>query len=141
MLVKRKQFGEDIFEGELNNAGLPHGIGKMYKYDGSIFLGRFVQGRAEGKGLYILDDGAYFEGSLANNQADCQLGKYYNKQLTYEGGFKNNLFNGEGKEYSAKHTFSGTYENGVKKVGELKWWAAPGEENQYCYYGKFDEDG
>lgn len=60
ILIKRKQFGEDIFEGELNNAGVPHGIGKMYKYDGSIFIGRFVQGKAEGKGLYILNDGAYF---------------------------------------------------------------------------------
>lgn len=29
----------------------------------------------------------------------------------------------------------------MKKIGELKWWAAPGEDNQYCYYGKFDEDG
>ncbi len=32
----------------------------MYKSDGSIFVGKFVMGRAEGQGLYVLEDGAYF---------------------------------------------------------------------------------
>lgn len=58
-LLKTRQFGEDVYEGELQGT-VPHGIGKMYKSDGSLFLGKFIQGRAEGAGLFILPDGAYF---------------------------------------------------------------------------------
>jgi len=32
----------------------------MYKSDGSLFVGKFQQGKAEGAGLYIMTDGAYF---------------------------------------------------------------------------------
>lgn len=58
-LMKTRQFGDDVYEGELQG-NVPHGIGKMYKSDGSLFIGKFAQGRAEGAGLFILADGAYF---------------------------------------------------------------------------------
>lgn len=114
--VKRRQFGEDIYEGELEGA-LPHGLGKMYKSDGSFFIGKFEEGRAQGAGLYVLPDGAYFEGELLDNCAHCERGRYVNHLLTYEGGFKDNLFSGEGREQSQRHCFEGTYENGVRKCG------------------------
>lgn len=98
-LLKVRQFGDDVYEGELQGV-TPHGIGKMYKSDGSFFAGRFVQGKAEGRGLYILSDGAYFEGELVENRAHCENGRYVNRLLTYEGGFRDNLFSGEGKERS-----------------------------------------
>jgi hypothetical protein len=139
-LLKVRQFGDDVYEGELQGT-VPHGIGRMYKSDGSLFVGRFVQGRAEGPGLYVLPDGAYFEGELVDNRAHCDHGRYFNRLLTYEGGFRDNLFSGEGSERSERHSFEGTYEGGVRRCGELRWWASPGEENQYCYYGKFDADG
>lgn len=139
-MLKARQFGDDVYEGELQGK-VPHGIGKMYKNDGSLFAGRFVQGRAEGPGLYILPDGAYFEGGMVDNKAECERGRYVNKHLTFEGGFKQNLFNGEGRERSDRHSFEGTYENGVRRCGELKWWSQPGEQNKHSYYGKFDSDG
>lgn len=49
----------------------PHGLGKMYKADGSLFIGNFSHGKAQGLGLFILKDGSYFQGSLKNNTADC----------------------------------------------------------------------
>jgi hypothetical protein len=98
----------------------------MYKGDGSLFAGKFVQGRAEGPGLYVLPDGAYFEGGLVDNKAHCDQGRYVNRQLTYEGGFRDNLFSGEGRETSERHAFEGTYECGVRRCGELRWWTQPG---------------
>jgi hypothetical protein len=70
----------------------------MFKADGSLFVGHFVDGKAEGDGLFIFKDGSYFEGKLHENMTDCMQGKYYSKDLKYEGGFKANTFNGEGKE-------------------------------------------
>jgi hypothetical protein len=43
----------------------------MYKIDGSFFIGTFQKGKAAGKGLYIMKNGSYFEGTLINNIADC----------------------------------------------------------------------
>jgi hypothetical protein len=55
----------------------------MYKLDGSIFIGKFVMGHAEGLGLFVLEDGAYFEGELLNNKAECNSGKYSNRLFRY----------------------------------------------------------
>ncbi len=55
----------------------------MYKLDGSIFIGKFVVGHAEGLGLFVLEDGAYFEGELLNNKAECNSGKYSNRLFRY----------------------------------------------------------
>jgi hypothetical protein len=76
-----------------------------------------------------------------DNKAHCEKGRYVNKQLTYEGGFKDNLFSGESREKSERHSFEGTFELGVRRFGELRWWTQSGEENEHCYYGKFDSDG
>lgn len=58
-MLKKKQFGNDVYEGEVQG-NIPHGFGSMYKADGSLFIGRFQYGRAEGTGLYVLPDGSYF---------------------------------------------------------------------------------
>jgi hypothetical protein len=52
--------------------------------------------RSSSPGLYVLPDGAYFEGELVDNRAHCDHGRYVNRLLTYEGGFRDNLFSGRG---------------------------------------------
>ena len=42
----------------------------MYKSDGSVYLGYFNHGKAEGKGAYIFNNGAYFNGEFRNNLAE-----------------------------------------------------------------------
>lgn len=54
--------------------------------------------------------------------ADSVKGKYVSKDLKYEGGFKGNTFDGEGKEEGPQHTFEGTYLDGKRIYGDLKWW-------------------
>ncbi len=62
---------------------MPHGLGKMYKPDGSLFVGRFTKGKAEGQGLYILANGDYFQGILTDNKADCTNGKFVSSEYNY----------------------------------------------------------
>lgn len=73
---------------------IPHGLGKMYKEDGALFVGRFSHGKAEGEGLYILKDGSYYEGLFKDNVAQCPKGTFCCKDYTYTGAFKNNKFHG-----------------------------------------------
>lgn len=101
----------------------------MYKSDGSLFVGKFDHGRAQGDGLYVLPDGSYFEGYVDDNVATCPRGVFHCKEYTYTGGFKNNCFEGEGEEIAENYIFKGTYLKGVRECGELKWWKQPGEEN------------
>ena len=67
--MKILKLGEDVYEGQFNALKIPHGLGKMYKEDGALFVGRFSHGKAEGEGLYILKDGSYYEGLFKDNVA------------------------------------------------------------------------
>ena len=42
----------------------PSGFGKIYKEDGSIYLGNWEKGKANGNGVYIVKDGSYYEGNF-----------------------------------------------------------------------------
>jgi hypothetical protein len=46
---------------------LPSGYGKMYKEDGSLYIGEFSKGKAEGQGVYIFTDGSYYQGKFIDN--------------------------------------------------------------------------
>jgi hypothetical protein len=39
----------------------------MYKKNGSIFIGRFINGVADGPGFYAKVDGTYYTGDFSNN--------------------------------------------------------------------------
>lgn len=68
---KTKKYGGDTYRGQLDESGIkPNGFGKMYKSDGSVYLGYFNHGKAEGKGAYIFNNGAYFNGEFRNNLAE-----------------------------------------------------------------------
>jgi len=44
-------------------------IGKMYKENGAVFVGKFVSGKAEGPCFYVMKDGSYFQGIMKQNFA------------------------------------------------------------------------
>ncbi len=99
----------------------PEGFGKMYKSDGSLYMGNFSKGRASGMGAFVFANGSYFIGKLESNQANCEEGVYEGEGFKYSGGFKDNQFEGKGKEEGARHTFEGEYKNGKRANGTLKW--------------------
>ena len=47
--------------------GLPIGMGRLFKKDGSVHTGEFENGKANGKGVFIFPDGSYYEGNMKNN--------------------------------------------------------------------------
>jgi hypothetical protein len=57
---------------------MPTGCGKLYKKNGSIYVGYFKEGKAEGNGLCVFVDGSYYEGEMVNNLAECTNGHYKN---------------------------------------------------------------
>lgn len=76
----------------------PNGFGRMYKVDGSLFIGHFLNGRAHGVGAYIFADGSFYSGEFVKNQAECEKGQFVSDSLSYVGGFRNNTFHGKGTE-------------------------------------------
>ncbi len=69
----------------------------MYKKDESLVISQWSQGNTSGPSIFIFPDGSYYEGVLINNKAQDSAGRYVNSQITYEGGFQDNAFNGKGK--------------------------------------------
>ena len=53
------------YEGETNEKGLRHGMGKqIYAYDGSIYEGEFVDGFVHGQGRMVFADGGVYDGGF-----------------------------------------------------------------------------
>ena len=63
----------------------------MYKEDGSLYVGHFKSGVADGQAIYIMPDGSYYEGMIISNFAEGK-GFYQNKDLSYTGEFHKNAF-------------------------------------------------
>lgn len=72
----------------------PNGYGKLYKKNGSLYVGCFSNGKAEGQGTLIFPDGSYARGSFHNNM--LKKGEYSSSDFKYIGDFQNNLFHGLG---------------------------------------------
>ena len=95
----------------------------MYYLNGAVFVGQFSNGRANGPAHYVLPDGSYYSGMVKNNTAEDDNGYYESQsgEFVYRGGIKNNVFEGVGSEKGKNHEFKGTYKNGKKAEGILKW--------------------
>lgn len=108
----------------------------MYKPDGSIYIGHFKTGKAEGKGAFVFADGSYYEGDFANNSAASANSDFVSDSLRYKGGFKNNTFEGDCQEQGPDYKFKGTYVNGARTKGVLSWVK---DKHEYSYEGPFNE--
>lgn len=75
----------------------------MYYANGNVFLGQFINGRANGQGHYVFTDGSYYHGYMKDNQADTDDGEYTSDEIVYKGGFKDNMFHGKGEEKGKNH--------------------------------------
>jgi hypothetical protein len=132
------KYGGDIYVGAVDSTSMhPDGFGKMYKSDGSLYIGHFSKGKANGLGAYIFPSGAYFKGKFYNNQASCDNGIYEAEEFKYSGGFRDNLFWGKGREEGPKHSFEGEYAHGKRANGTLKW--RDEDDFVFIYTGNFNE--
>lgn len=60
---------------------LPKGCGKVYKKNGSVYVGHFRDGKAEGLGLFVFPDGSYYEGEMMDNIAESPKAYYKNNHF------------------------------------------------------------
>lgn len=49
----------------------------MYYRNGSVFIGQFTSGVANGFGHYVFADGSYYDGDMVNNRAETNEGEFY----------------------------------------------------------------
>lgn len=73
---------DEVAISTIQSSKYPEGNGKIYKADGSVYLGEWKQGKAHGNGVYIMKDGSYYEGAFQHNMADGQ-GKFNSKGFNY----------------------------------------------------------
>ena len=100
------------------------GKGKLYNKNTNepVYDGDLINGKCEGKGKYIFENGDYYIGQFKNGLRDG-LGKQYykNKILQYDGMWKSDMRNGHGVYYYENgNYFVGFWKNNEKVVnGEL----------------------
>lgn len=57
----------------------------MYQKNGSVFVGSFKEGVADGVGYYVRTDGSYYQGKMRNNKANDDNGYFWSPNLEYKG--------------------------------------------------------
>ena len=123
----------------------------MFYPNGSVLIGKFVNGIPNGPAHYVWPNGSFYKGVVENNRANDDLALYECDDYVYQGSIKNNSFEGEGtlKAKDQSYQFSGLFENGKRKYGKLTWKQAergtlPLSSSQveydaeYSYEGNFD---
>lgn len=82
-------------------------------------------------GLLKYRNGDYFNGTISNDQTKDGHGKITYENATYEGGFKNGYFHGQGTYARADGTwiYKGSFENGNFNGSGTEYW--PKEKRKY----------
>lgn len=57
----------------------------MYYRNGSVFIGHFFSGVADGPGHYVAYDGSFYHGKMKNNKAYDDNGFYSGLKFEYTG--------------------------------------------------------
>lgn len=127
--------GRKFYDGEFSQ-GEFHGKGTYYYVDGRL-EGTFVEGKLNGPGRLILDNGLIqFVGTYKDNHKDGYGVMKFSDGGVYEGQFKKSLFHGKG-------TFKFKREDGesFEYVGDFKWDKFHGKgslkSGDYHYEGEF----
>lgn len=113
--------------------GLPHGRGKIYFPNGSLFEGEFVAGQFQNGGRLIDSEGNVYEGEYKNNLSHGKGLKLYSDGSQYEGEWFEDKKHGVGFETLWDGSkYEGKYEHGKKNgKGMMKY------SNGDVYEGEF----
>lgn len=105
---------EYIYEGQLDDEGVPNGKGKLYNEGILLYDGETVHGVKEGTGTLYGPDGDYYTGDFKNDEMNGK-GKYYDAadNLIFEGNVVNGERNGYGILYNddGSISYKGKFKN------------------------------
>lgn len=105
---------QSVYEGSLNQFKQPHGLGKRFYQDGSIFNGYWEFGTTSGYGQYISSDLDIYIGEWAHGIYNG-FGKSIKSNGDFiEGTFKNGIIQGTGIEVSCGSHYKGEFVDGKK---------------------------
>jgi len=106
----------EVYEGQRNAEGKPHGYGKVTFPTGDVYEGNWENGWRSGHGRSTFASGDIYEGNWENSKFSGH-GKFaYASGAIYEGNWENGKRNGQGKHTSA----SGVVQDGEWKDGNFK---------------------
>ena len=86
----------DTYDGEWNNDGKKHGIGKLTLVDGTNYVGQFENGFCHGHGIAKFPDGSVYEGEFFNGKYNGFGSFARSDGMRFEGRFQNGRVDGEG---------------------------------------------
>eukprot|EP00997_Jenningsia_sp_PLL12_P010918 NODE_831_length_1425_cov_90.010174_g689_i0.p1 GENE.NODE_831_length_1425_cov_90.010174_g689_i0~~NODE_831_length_1425_cov_90.010174_g689_i0.p1 ORF type:complete len:365 (+),score=71.55 NODE_831_length_1425_cov_90.010174_g689_i0:251-1345(+) len=129
------EFG-GTYEGERNNAGVPHGAGKLKSFNNILFEGTFVHGFLCGEGRITWPGGSYYVGGVHKFRREGFGTMTFVSGAYYKGEWKNNEKHGHAESTEKSSIYIGQFEDGV--------WCGHGRlemagKNPYKYEGEFKD--
>jgi hypothetical protein len=127
---------EEYYSGAVNSNGTPHGIGERRDASGNVYVGNFVNGKRDGKGVMKYPDGAVYDGEWKDGQQHGE-GKYtWSNGHIYVGEFRNGNLNGRGVyTYTDGAVYDGEWKDGrMHGKGKHTW------SNGDMYVGEWEND-
>lgn len=117
-VIRRINYRNGIYEGELNDDMVPHGKGEWQFNDNCIkYIGDWINGKRHGKGTLYLTSGKHYVGDFKDGKISGRGILYYRGQIRdrFEGDFSNNSFDGTGVMYYTDGRIERKlYQNGVE---------------------------
>merc|ERR1711862_60077 len=103
---------------------LAEGYGKFISHDGNLnYEGYFEKNLPHGKGIKVTNGKERYEGDFTRGKKEDTKGKQHVEgKYTYEGGFKNDLYDGEGVykyEDGTLRSYNGQWCDGVFRTWYL----------------------
>uniref|UniRef100_W5M8X7 Radial spoke head 1 homolog n=1 Tax=Lepisosteus oculatus TaxID=7918 RepID=W5M8X7_LEPOC len=100
------------YEGDRNDAGERHGVGKAVLPNGDTYQGQYEHGQRNGQGTYRFKNGARYIGEYYMNKKHGQGTFYYPDGSKYEGGWVDDQRQGHGVyTYTNGDTYDGEWMN------------------------------
>lgn len=125
-----------LFQGEINEGGIPCGKGSIFYTDGSVYEGGWNSGKFHGYGRMITPDGDIFIGDFMDGQLSGKGKKQFHNGNSYEGELLNSVPHGFGEEIMSDGSrYKGFYKNGLKNGKGVYQWPEGSS-----YDGEFVED-
>ncbi|TWW81693.1 Radial spoke head 1 -like protein [Takifugu flavidus] len=93
---EHNKLGFKEYEGDRNEAGERHGVGKAVLANGHIYQGHYENGKRHGKGTYHFKNGSRYVGKYQQNMKHGQGTFYYPDGSKYEGSWVKDVREGHG---------------------------------------------